>query len=102
MTRVSVFIPHDVVFPGEPSSFEAFRDLLRTLSRTDTLITCARFNQTLANTGHHEEHAIQDYAAHRFLGREELDRINAWAQREGRTPGDAALFFRGQMAHGCF
>ncbi len=75
MTRVSVFIPHQVVFPGEACSFEAFRDLLRTLSRTETLMTCARFNQTLANTGHHEEHAIQDSAAHRFVGSEQLDRI---------------------------
>ncbi len=97
MTRVRTFIPHDVAFPGEPSSVEAFRDGLRTLSRTDALMWCARFNLTLENRGHHDEHFIQNRAARRFLGDEHLDRINAWARREGRTPENTGMFFRVQL-----
>lgn len=96
-TKVRVFIPHEVVFPGEPSTFDAFRDLLRTLSRTDALIWCARLNHTLDNSGHHEDHFIQNRAARRFLQDEHLDRINAWARRERRSQGDTNLFFRGQL-----
>lgn len=97
VTKVRTFIPHDVVFPGEPSTFEAFRNLLRTLSRTDTLIWCARFNLTLDNRGHHDDHFIQNSAARAFLGDEHLARINAWAKREGRTATDTGMFFRAQV-----
>jgi len=97
MTRVRTFIPHDVVFPGEPSTFEAFRDLLRTLSRTDTLMWCARFNHTLENRGHHDEHFIQNRAARRFLGDVHLERINAWARRERRSLAGTRMFSRVQL-----
>ena len=47
LTRV--FVPYDAVFSDGPATFDVFKRVLKSLSRTDTLFWCSRLNLILAD-----------------------------------------------------
>jgi hypothetical protein len=94
---VVVYIPSSVLFPGEPTGFEAFVAAVTNLSRTDTLFWCARINHFLSHPGELTLNERQSHVALRFLSQEQQGLATAWARREGHQREHVALFFRAQL-----
>lgn len=92
-STVGVFAEHQKVFPGLPSDFAEFKRLVRTLSRTDALIWCARLNIHFGYPVKDAAHDVQQHFITLFLGRDEIDRINELVAQYGFVQ----VFFRGQI-----
>ncbi len=50
-----IHVPYETLFHDGPVTFDRFKQLLKTLSRTDTLFWCARLNLILANPNLNEK-----------------------------------------------
>lgn len=96
MPRVGVFVPVSAVFPELSADFETFSVLLHGLSRTDTLFWCARLNLILSNSENRNAVGKQEYAIHRFLNREEIDRLNDFVGKHGGSDR-VGVFYRAQL-----
>lgn len=91
--QVASYVPLSAIFPGEPSDFDSFRALLRTLSRTDTIFWCARLNLIVSNPQNTDEGSKQRYCIEHFCDAQEIERGK---QFEKEHPG-ARPFFREQL-----
>lgn len=81
---VRVFVPHDAVFPHLPSDFEEFRRVVTSLSRTDTLLWCARVNIHLGHPWVDKPDDVQKAFVAQFFGDEEVRRLNEfWRLHRG-------------------
>jgi len=92
----AVYVPACAVFPDIECDFETLRSLLQNLSRTETLVWCARLNLALSDR---EMDCVQRHAEciGRFLSPEEKTRVFAYAQRNTSREKRVVLFFRGQL-----
>jgi hypothetical protein len=97
MPSIVVFVPYEAAFPNEPNEFSDFRDILRRLSRTDSLIWCARVNLVLGSRKSPSLHETQEKLVKRLVPQQALDRINRWATRGGYASNQVAVFFREQV-----
>lgn len=93
VSTVGVFAEHKKVFPDLPSDFAEFKRLVKTLSRTDALIWCARINIHFGHPVRDAAHDVQQHFVTLFLGPDEIDRLNELVAQYGSV----RVFFRGQM-----
>lgn len=83
---LSVLVPVSAIFPNITSNLQVLRNLLKDLSRTDTIFWCARLN--LFVSGPPTDSSIdsplekQRKAVELFLTRLEIDRLNAFVQKQ--------------------
>ena len=49
LNPVGVYVPYDAVFSDGPVTFDYFKKVVKSLSRTDTLFWCARLNLIIAD-----------------------------------------------------
>lgn len=88
-------VPVSTVYPELRADFPTFRRLLGQLSRTDTLLWCARLNVIVSNPLNSDHRAKQQYCLSTMCSPSEIDRINAFMREH---PGhEIAAFFRGQL-----
>lgn len=93
---MAVYVPISAVFPGVAPDFETLRSLLMGLSRTETLVWCARLNVSLSNR--ETDHiAGQSFFIKNFLSRNEIDRVVAFTEREQSPTTQVIVFSRGQV-----
>lgn len=94
--ELSVFVAPETVFPGLQAREATFLELLRGLSRTDTLFWSARVNLIVAGTGETTPKERQQRVLNLLCTPDEIRRINAFA--EGHSGVDRVrVFFRGQL-----
>lgn len=91
---VGVFVPHGVPFPDSADDFAEFKGVVRSLSRTDTLLWCARLNLMLGFSDLIDPVEVQRRSAVYFFTREEIARLNEFARAHHAR---VTLFFRGQL-----
>ena len=72
---VAVFVPYDAVFNDGPTTFENFKQVLKSLSRTDTLFWCARLNLILADPNA-DEKTKQQYYLDCFFTSQQIQSLN--------------------------
>lgn len=70
-----MFVPYDAVFDDGPTTFEHFKQVVKSLSRTDTLFWCARLNLILADSNA-EEKAKQQYCLDCFFTSQQIQSVN--------------------------
>jgi hypothetical protein len=93
---VGVFASHREIFPDLDDSFTEFKRILRSLSRTDTILWCARLNILVSDSTKADPADVQGHCIARFFTRPEIDRINKFAAEHGGRQ-HASVFFRGQL-----
>ena len=94
--QIAIYVPVSAVFPDVVADFATLRSLLQGLSRTDTLIWCARLNLALSD----RNMAMIDRQAcclERFLSQHEIDRVTAFIDEGQATRKQLIIFSRGQM-----
>lgn len=96
MNPAGVCVPISAVFPDVANDFQVFATLLRTLSRTDTLLWCARLNLIISNPQNHNHREKQQYGISVFFTKEEIERINRYSVEHGGAE-KVIVFFRGQL-----
>jgi hypothetical protein len=94
--EVAVFIPHSTVFPGLPDDFAELKRLLRTLSRTDTILWCARLNLLVSDSTTQNPKDVEAYCIRRFFSDDQIRLINDFAKERGGRQR-VSVFFRGQL-----
>jgi hypothetical protein len=94
--ETAVFVPPEAVFPELREVDTTLIELLRGLSRTDTLFWCARANLTVAGAGDLTSNERQQRLLNALATSEEIQRINAFAQGHGGVDR-VRVFFRGQL-----
>jgi hypothetical protein len=87
------FVPMSEIFPKQGDDFASFCSLVRTLSRTDTLLWCARLSLILSNPHDENERGKQQYAVAHFFDSEAIGRLNRFLQKHP----NARVFFREQL-----
>ena len=82
------------VFPDTKNDLASFIDLLKGLSKTDSIIWCSRLNIIMSSTtlSYNEK---QQYGVKQFLSSEDINNLNRAIQNQGKKT--ATLFFRGQI-----
>jgi hypothetical protein len=95
-TPVGVFVPADRVFPGIQPTAGELKKLLTRLSRTDSLIWCARLNLIVSNATHQDHLVKQRFAINTIFSPEEIERIAAFLAGR-KEPQQTAVFFRAQL-----
>jgi hypothetical protein len=93
MALPCIYVPFSAIFPGEGDDFASFCALLRSLSRTDTILWCARLSLILSNPQNRDEATKQRYCIGHFC---DADEIARGAGFERAHPG-ARPFFREQL-----
>lgn len=95
--ELRVFVPAKEVFPDLSVDFDTFRSLVAGLSRTDTMLWCARLNLLLSNP---ESLAsaldVQGWVLARFFSADEIARVQAFAKSRGGAD-HVMVFTRAQM-----
>lgn len=91
----SPYVELRCIFPDVPDDFPTFRAILRGLSRTETLVWCARINQILSNPLNSDECGKQRLLVEqfRFFDSQEIERLNLFM----RQYPNAKVFFREQV-----
>lgn len=91
------YIDHKSVFPGEPDDFPEFKRVVRSLSRTDALLWCARLNILVSDATTIDRDNVHAYCVSTFFGRpDEIERLNAFAKPRGGRDS-IEVFFRAQL-----
>jgi hypothetical protein len=93
---VDVFVTHDAVFPGLATGFGEFKRLLRSLSRTDTILWCCRLNILISDSTKADPKDIQGHCIGRLFDDEAIARINRFGREHGGRD-NISVFFRGQL-----
>ena len=88
------YVPAGVVFPEFTSDLTTFLGLLRTLSRTDVVFSCAKINHILSNDSTMTHVEKQAFFVNGYLTRAEADRIEQYARAHREVP---AVVFRGAL-----
>ncbi len=95
--QIGVYVPVSEVFLGVPGDIGTFRSLLLNLSRTDTLIWCARLNLVVsANASCVDSLDAQQFGLNQFFTSNEIEAINAFARNHGGAK-KVKVFFRGKI-----
>lgn len=94
--QLAVYVPISVIFPDIRADFKTLRSVLQSLSRTDTLVWCARLSLALSDLAT-EPIKRQKFCMEHFLSPEEITRAFAFAQKEESAEKRVILFFRGQL-----
>ncbi|MGH9461139.1 MAG: hypothetical protein ACRD1X_07965 [Vicinamibacteria bacterium] len=94
--ETAVIVPPETVFPGLRADEGTLVDLLRGVSRTDTLFWCARANLTVAGSGNETPTERQQRVLNALCTPDEIRRINAFAEGHGGV-NRVRAFFRGQL-----
>ena len=95
MAMIGVFVPVSVVFPDLQSEFETFVSLLRSLSRGDVLLWCARLNEVCGRSDLDHE-MRQAFGIKQFFAEDEVRRLREFVEEKGGL-SRVAVFFRGQL-----
>jgi hypothetical protein len=82
MTETYAVVPASVPFPSATTGLDALGGLIRGLSRTDVLFSCARLNLVLSNP---RSAGVQQWAAARYMNAVEVRRLQAFAAAHGGT-----------------
>lgn len=77
LNPVGVFLPYDAVFSDGPMSFDHFKQIVKSLSRTDTLFWCARLNLILADP-HVDEKSKQQCCLDYFFTPQQIQVLNSY------------------------
>jgi len=93
---VEVYATHGAIFPDLPADFSEFKRLLRSLSRTDVILWCARLNILVSDTTKTDPKDIQGHCVGLFFDPEAIGRINRFAADHGGRE-NVSVFFRGQL-----
>jgi hypothetical protein len=88
------YVPAGVVFPEVTSDLTTFLALLRTLSRTDVVFSCAKINHILSNNSTMTHVEKQAFFVNRYLTPAEAARIEQYARAHREMP---AVVFRGAL-----
>ena len=92
-----VFIPVSEIFPGIQSDIETLKQLLSSLSLTDTIFWCARLNNALSIRSKKVDHiSRQQFGLNQFFTKSEIDSVNKFVKKHG-DPERVTIFFRGQI-----
>ena len=92
-----VFIPVSEIFPGVQSDIETLKQLLDSLSLTDTIFWCARLNNALSIRSQKVDHiSRQQFGFNQFFTESEIDLVNEFVKKHG-DPERVTIFFRGQI-----
>lgn len=92
---VKVLVPYDAVFINNKTSFDHFKEILKSLSLTDTLFWCARLNLILADSKM-DEKTKQEYYLDCFLTAQQLQTLNKFVMEHG-GPKNVIVIHRGAL-----
>lgn len=95
LNPVSVHVPYDVVFSDGPVTFDYFKQIVKSLSRTDTLFWCARLNLILAYPNLDEKTKQQQVIDCIFTG-QQIEKLNKFVMAQG-GPDHAGVVHRGTL-----
>ena len=96
LDNVGIYVPAAVVFPECESDLPRLRELLGSLSLTDTVFFCARANMILSSHQSGDRMARQKGAVQWLLSFAQARRIDNFAMEHG-GPEKVGVFFRPQM-----
>ena len=82
------------VFPDIKNDLNSFTELIKGLSKTDSIIWCSRLNIILGNLNLTDDEK-QRFGVGQFLSDEDISYLNQSIKRQGKK--SAILFFRGQI-----
>jgi hypothetical protein len=78
----TVFVPYDAVFSEGAATFDHFKQVVKSLSRTDTLFWCARLNLILADPNM-DEKTKQEYYLNCFFTSQQIQALNKFVIAHG-------------------
>jgi hypothetical protein len=84
LNPASVHVPCDVVFGDGPVTYDQLKQILKSLSRTDTLFWCARLNLILAYPDL-DEKTKQQQVLDLFFTKQQIERLNKFVKAQGGT-----------------
>lgn len=95
-SELEVFIPLSEIFPGMKPDYSDFKDILKKLSRTDTLFSSARLNSIVSSMN--ETHVKRQQEALEFLSikKEHIDVINDLIKKR-ESVDTVTICWRGQI-----
>ncbi|MCX5819473.1 MAG: hypothetical protein NT047_06140 [Deltaproteobacteria bacterium] len=95
LNPVSVHVPYNVVFSDGPVTFDHFKKVVKSLSRTDTLFWCARLNLILSDPSLDEKTKQQQVLDCFFIG-QQIEKLNMFVKAQG-VPEHAGVVHRGTL-----
>jgi hypothetical protein len=93
---VGVFLPVSIVFPGCLPSVAELKRQLSFLSRTDSLLWCARLNLVVSNATHTDVLSKQRFGVQQFFNSSEIRKIADFFGSSD-NPETTLIFFRHQI-----
>lgn len=94
MSISGTYVPAGIVFPEVTSDLTTFLALLRTLSGTDVVFSCAKINHVLSNDSAMTHLERQSYFVRGYLTPAEVTRVEQYARGQREVP---AVVFRGAL-----
>ena len=94
--EIITYVPANVPFLGLESTHQSLKEVLNSLSLTDTIFWCARLNQILSIEHGVTKKAKQEYFIQNFLNNKEASRVNTFAINYGGAE-NVVLISRGQI-----
>jgi len=82
LNPVGVFLPYEAVFSDGPASFDHFKQVVNSLSRTDTLFWCARLNLIIADPNV-DEKTKQQHCLDHFFAPQQIQALNKFVKAHG-------------------
>ena len=82
LNPVGVYVPYDAVFSDGPVTFDYFKKVVKSLSRTDTLFWCARLNLIIADP-RVDEKTKQQHCLDLFFAPQQIQALNKFAKAHG-------------------
>jgi hypothetical protein len=92
---VTIFVPYDAVFSDGSATFDHFKQVIKSLSRTDTLFWCARLNLILADHKM-DEKTKQEYYLNCFFIPQQIQALNKFVMAHGGS-GRVGVIHRGSL-----
>ena len=94
--QIGVYVPVSEVFPEIQNKIRTLKSLLSDLSRTDTLIWCARLNLVVSASARTDSLEAQQFGLNQFFTPRDIQAINDFAHAQGGA-NRIKVFFRGQI-----
>lgn len=95
LNPIKISIPYNAVFTEGAASFEYFKQLVKSLSRTDTLFWCARLNLILADPNI-DENTKQSFYLQCFFTSQQIQTLNEFVISHG-GPQYVGIIHRGAL-----
>jgi hypothetical protein len=95
LNPVSVFVPYAAVFIDGQATFDNFKQVVKSLSRTDTLFWCARLNLILADPNV-DEKTRQQHCLDLFFTSQQIQTLNEFVRGHG-GPDRVRVVHRGAL-----